>query len=377
MYVHVRPLAEYLRQRGHCVVLACSEDPGEAGQSFVPQLREQGFDVVVIPMRRAISLWADAKAVFLLYRYLRAHRFDIVHVHTAKAGIIGRVAAWLAGVSTVVYTSHGFSFHPYLSSLRVWFYALLERSAARLCDVITVVSDAVRNRGLAFRVAPPEKIRVISNGVDTDRFDPVKYEGERLIVRREWGLQPDAVVLGTLCRLVPDKGLDCLLRAIAILVRGHQEVHCVICGDGLLRNSLENMARELNISKHVIFTGYRRDIPRLLAALDVFILPTRREGFGLSFVEAMSMEVPVIGSRISPLTELIVDGKTGFLAEVDSPEAFVAVASRLVASKDLRCQMGKAGRAHVIEKFGQRRMCEAYERLFLEYHGQLHRGSQA
>ncbi len=370
MYVHVQPIAEYLRQQGHDVVLVCSEDPSEAGQSFVPQLRARGFDVVVIPMRRTISLWADVKAIFLLYRYLCTRRFDIVHVHTAKAGVIGRVAAWFAGVPTIIYTSHGFPFHPYLNSWRVWLYALLEKSTARLCDVITVVSDAMRSRGLEFRVAPQQKIRVICNGVDTARFDPVKYEEERLIVRREWGLPPDAVVLGTLCRLVPDKGIDCLLRVIAILVSGYQNVHCVICGDGSLRLSLKDMVEDLNISRHVTFTGYRQDTPRILAAFDVFILPTRREGFGRSFVEAMSMEVPVLGSRISPLTEIIVEGKTGLLSEVDTPEAFAAAASRLVVSKDLRCQMGKAGRAHVIENFGQRRMCEAYERLFSEYHDQ-------
>lgn len=126
------------------------------------------------------------------------------------------------------------------------------------------------------------------------------------------------------------------------------------------------MVEELNLSKHVSFCGYRRDIPRVLSGFDVFILPTRREGFGLSFVEAMSMEIPVIGSLISPITELVLEGETGFLAQVDKPEEFAAAADRLLASKDLRCQMGKAGRAHVIEKFGLQRVCEAYERLFLE-----------
>jgi len=365
----IQPLAQHLRRLGHQVVLGCSDDPGEAGQSFVQQLRDRGFDVIVIPMRRTVSLWADAKATVLLYRYLRAHSFELVHVHTAKAGIIGRVAAWFARVPIVVYTSHGFPFHPYLNSWRLWLYAFLERFAARLCDEITVVSDAVRNRGLAFGVAPPEKIRVIPNGIDTERFNPNNYREERDAIRREFGVKPNMIVIGAIARFVPDKGLDTLLRTVGLLVPRFPDIRCLLVGEGPLRGELQILAQSLGLDRHVVFAGWRMDTSPLLAAMDIYMLPTRREGFGLTFVEAMSMEVPVVASRIAPVDQIIVDAETGVLATCDDHADFAKAVEPLLNQPELRGQMGRAGRRRVIKLFDQSFMCEAYERLFRECAG--------
>src|SRR3954464_1075319 len=128
----ILPLAEHLRQQGHEVVLACSDDPGEAGQSFVEPLRKMGFEVLVLPIRRNISPWSDAKATVELNRYLRQRKFDVVHTQTAKAGMIGRLAARLAGVPVIIYTAHAFPFHQYLSPLRMRGYAFMEWLAAKL-----------------------------------------------------------------------------------------------------------------------------------------------------------------------------------------------------------------------------------------------------
>jgi len=362
----IQPLAQHLRKQGHQVVLACSDDPGEAGQSFVEPLRRMGFEVLVIPMRRTISLWRDLLAVLRLYKILRHRRFDVVHVQTAKAGMIGRVAAWLARVPVIVYTAHAFPFHEYLNLWRRRLYARLERIASRLCDVIVVDSEYVRSRGLAFRVTPPDKIRVIPMGIDTERFDPGKHRPSRPAVRAELGLRPDAVAIGAVARLVPDKGLDTLLHAIGLLVARFPEVQCLLVGDGPLRDELRNLSGTLGLDGHIVFAGYRSDVPRLLSAMDIYMLPTRREGFGVAFAEAMSMEVPVIASRIAPLDEIIVDGRTGVLADVGDPGAFARAAQPLLADAELRCRVGQAGRRHVIERFEQSIMCKAYERLFME-----------
>ena len=362
----ILPLAQYLRAQGHHVVLACSDDPGEAGQSFVEALRRMGFEVLVIPIERTIAPWADLRATVALYRQLRARRFDVVHVQTAKAGMIGRIAARLARVPVIVYTAHAFPFHEYLGASRARLYAFLERLAARLCDAITVDSECVRSRGLAFRVAAPGKIRVVPMGIETERFDPGKYRAEREAVRAELGVRPGAAVIGAVARFVPDKGLDVLLRAVGSLAKRFPDMQCLLVGDGPLRDELRNLAAGLDLGRRVLFAGYRTDVPRVLAAMDLYMLPTRREGFGVAFAEAMSMELPVIASRIAPLDEIIIDGRTGRLADAGDPDAFARAAEPLLTQPDLRRWMGQAGRRRVIVRFGQTGMCEAYERLFKE-----------
>ena len=358
------PLAQHLRKQGHQVVLACSDDPGEAGRSFVETLRRMGFEVLVLPLKRTITPWSDLRATVELYRHLRRRRFDVVHTQTAKAGVVGRIAACLARVPVIVYTAHAFPFHEYLSPWRIRLYALLERLASLLCDAIAVDSECVRSRGLAFHVAPPEKIRVIPMGIDTERFDPGKYRAERAAIRAELGLKPDATVIGAVARFVPDKGLDQLLHAVSLLATRFPDLQCLLAGDGPLREDLRSLSRTLGLEGRVLFAGYRTDIPRVLSAMDLYMLPTRREGFGVAFAEAMSMEVPVIASRIPPLDEIVADGHTGALADVGSPDDFARAAEPLLADPDLRRKMGQAARRRVLERFEQSLMCRAYERLF-------------
>jgi glycosyltransferase involved in cell wall biosynthesis len=362
----ILPLAQHLRKQGHQVVLACSDDPGEAGQSFVETLRRMGFEVLVLPLKRTIAPWSDLRATVELYRHLRGRRFDVVHTQTAKAGLIGRLAAFLARVPVIVYTAHAFPFHEYLSPWQIELYALLERLASRLCHAIAVDSECVRSRGLAFHVAPPGKIRVIPMGIDTERFDPGRYRAERAAIRGELGLRPDATVIGAVARFVPDKGLDTLLHVLNLLAKRFPDLQCLLVGDGPLREDLRNLSRALDLEDRVRFAGYRTDIPRILSAMDLYMLPTRREGFGVAFAEAMSMEVPVIASRIPPLDEIIVDGQTGALGAVGDADSFVRAAAPLLEQPELRRRMGRAARRRIIERFEQSIMCKAYERLFLE-----------
>ncbi len=368
----IQPLAQHLRKQGHQVVLGCSDDPGEYGQSLVEPLRRMGFEVLVIPMQRTISPWRNLLAGIRLYRTLRQRHFDVVHTQTAIAGMVGRVAAYLARVPVIIYTAHAFPFHEYLKSWQRELYALLERFAARLCDVIAVDSECVRSRGLAFKVAPPDKIRVIPMGIDTARFDPALYRTVQRDIRAEFGLRPDATVLGAVGRFVPDKGWEVFLHAVSLLVKQFpdMDVQCLLVGGGPLREELQSLSRTLRLDGRVVFAEYQRDIPKVMTTIDIYMLPTCREGFGVTFIEAMSMEVPVVTSRIAPLDEIIVDGRTGVLAEVGNPEAFAKAAGPLLADAELRRCMGQAGRQHVIERFDQALMCTAYERLFLECAGQ-------
>lgn len=362
----VLPVAEHLRARGHQVIMACSADPGAYRRTYFDELRARGFQVVVIPMARNITPWADVASVFRLYRHIRAEGFDLVRSQNAKAGMIGRLAARLAGAPVVIYTAHAFPFHAQLPKWRQNLYAWLERLAARLCDVIVVDSDAVRDRGLAFRVAPPEKIRVVNMGVDPVRYDPQRFEIERLEIRAELGLAPAGRVIGTVARLVPDKGLEHLIDAMARVAARHPDAQCLIVGEGPLRPALTAQAAALGLADRVVFTGQLPEAVRAFAAMDLFVLPTYREGFGVVFAEAMSMEVPVIASNIPPITEVVADGETGLLPELGNVEAFAEAIVTLLEDDERRRAMGRAGRERVIRHFSHRRMAEAHEEIYLE-----------
>lgn len=367
----ILPLAEHLRKQGHEVTLACSDDPGEAGQSFVEPLRKMGFEVLVLPIRRAVSPWFDAMAVIKLHRYLRQRKFDVVHTQTAKAGMVGRLAARLAGIPVIIYTAHAFPFHEYLSPWRIRLYAFLERLAARLCDLTVVDSEAVRSRGIEMRVGSSASIKVIPMGIDTDQFDPAEYANERQAIRAELGLAPDRTVVGVIARLVESKGLDCLLHAIEPLAQQHPELQCLIVGDGPLREELATLARRLNLEDRVVFAGYRRDVPKVLSAMDIFVSPTHREGFGVAVAEAMAMAIPVVTSRIPPLNEIVTNGETGLLAEVGNPGEFSRAIEILLIKPERRSEIGKAARQHIISDFSVKGMCEAHEQLYLEYHQKI------
>jgi glycosyltransferase involved in cell wall biosynthesis len=368
-YQFVLPIAEHLRAQGHEVIMACSADPGAFGRTYFDELRAHGFEVVVIPMARNIRPRADLVSVLRLRRYIRSQGFDLVRSQNAKAGLIGRAAARLAGVPVVLYTAHAFPFHAQLPGWKQQVYASIERAGARLCDAIIVDSQAVRQRGLDFKVAPPEKIRVVNMGVDPDRYDPARFAPERAAIRAEFGLAPDSPVVGAVARLVPDKGVEHLVDAMAQVVARCANAQCLIVGDGPLRPALTAQVNRLGLRRRILFTGHLTEALRAFAALDLFVLPTYREGFGVVFAEAMSMEVPVIASRIAPVTEVVADGETGLLIELGNVAGFAEAILALLEDEARRKAMGRAGRQRVIDLFSHRRMAEAHEKIYLEQWG--------
>src|SRR5262249_33975621 len=157
-------------------------------------------------------------------------------------GIVGRIAARLARVPVIIYTAHAFSFHQCLTPARAWMYAFFEHCASPLCDVIVVDSDAVKLRGLQFKVAPPEKIYVIPMGVDSERFSSRRYP-DRSLIRGEFGIGPNDQVIGTVSRLVPDKGLECFLQAVRLIADNYPNLKCLFVGGGPLEQPLRQLAR--------------------------------------------------------------------------------------------------------------------------------------
>ena len=298
----------------------------------------------------------DVRAFVRLTRLFRQLGSDVVH--SRNWGTVDAViAARLAGVPAVVHGEHGYDSADPEGRSR-W-----KRGVRRVCggliDRFVVVSDDL-HRWLTGRVGISEgKVVKIANGVDTQRFAP----GEGATVRRELGVPTDALVVGTVGRLEAVKNQASLIQAFATLAATHPEMVLVIAGDGRCRTSLEDLARRSNVSARVRFLGERGDVPRLLRAMDVFVLPSVAEGMSNTLLEAMASGLPIVATRVGGSPEVVADGVNGFL--VDSlPGALAAAIEGYVEKPQVMRQHGVASRRRATELFTLERMRSAYAGLY-------------
>jgi glycosyltransferase involved in cell wall biosynthesis len=352
-YHLLRPLGVALRNAGHDVVFCCS--PGEG----LDLLRTDGFAVEAIPFSRSWNVARHARSFGALLPFLRRSRFDVVHVHTPVAGLIGRGAARLAGVPCVVYTAHGFYFHEGMPKPVHAFFAALERSAAAVTDLIFVQSEEDWADALRLRIAPRGKLIHIGNGVDPDRFGFALHARAAARFREEHALG-EAPVVGFVGRAVREKGAIEFVRAAAIVKRSAAGTKFVMVGEPLAsdRDSCwEEMARlrdELGLGADLVLAGYRRDVPAILAAFDLFVLPSWREGMPRSLLEAMATGLPVVATAIRGCREEVVDGVTGVLVPPRDHGALASAIEGILPAPERRAAMGEAGRRRVIERFDER-----------------------
>lgn len=276
------------------------------------RLRKAGVEATPLPMRREIEPVEDWHCLQALTRIIRDWRPQIVHGHSAKGGFLARLAAHrVPGVRTV-YNPHGFPFQMRTSPLKRELYIRLERYAGRYTDALVAVCAGQKALAVQYGLLPPERISVIPNGLDAAEFS---LTIDRDTLRRELGVPPEARLVGTVAALSPQKGIEYLIRAAAAVRRERPEVHFLIVGDGVLRGPLQRLAKTLGAAEGVHFAGARRDIPQVLAALDLFVLPSLWEGLPYALLEAGAAGLPVIASAIPGNCDVIRAGVTGYLAK--------------------------------------------------------------
>lgn len=272
----------------------------------------------------------DAVALARLVALMRRGRFDIVHTHTTKAGLLGRIAARIVGEPIVVHTPHGHAFHDYLS--RGWSEALkrMERWLARWTDVIICLTPAERDDHLRFRVAPAGKFEIIHSGVDISRFAAADARIEPSAKRRDLDLPTDGPLVGCVARLVPVKGVQYLLEAVPFIREAVPAATVVFVGDGPLRTEMELRAADLGLNGAVAFLGLRDDVPELLPLFDVVVLPSLNEGMGRAAVEAMAAGRPVVGTRVSGIQDVITHEVSGLLVPPADPQEIAGAVVRVL-----------------------------------------------
>lgn len=278
-----------------------------------------GVHPVLMPaLQRAIAPLADLAALLQLYKLMRRIRPEIVDTHTFKAGALGRVAAWLAGVPVRVHTFHGHVFQGYGGWLQSALIAWLERGLGRLTTRVFSVSQLVNDDLLARRIVPASKLRVFPVVLDLAPFASAALRGA---FRAELGIAAGVALVGNIGRLVPIKNQALFLQIAALLVQRGFGGKFVLVGDGELRAELEQRARLLQLSDRIYFCGWRRDLAGVLADLDVMVNTSLNEGTPVAIIEAMAARVPVVATSVGGVPDLVIHGSTGFLVPAESAEA--------------------------------------------------------
>lgn len=314
---------------------------------------------------REIDPLKDLAAFFELRALLLKIKPDIVHTHSSKAGILGRLAAASAGVPAVIHTFHGFGFHPLQSALKRGFYVLLEKFCARLSAALVFVSKANIETARAAGIGSPEKYRLIRSGVKLSCYPA---GGDRAAKREELGLAPSDLVVLSIGNAKPQKNPGDFLEAAARLAPAHPAARFVFVGGGEALDSLRAEAKSRGLERTCLFTGWRDDSAGLLAAADIFALTSLWEGLPRALVEALRSGRPAVCYAADGVADILRDGVNGFCVPRGDLRAFCAALSRLLGEPELRGRLAAGAAATDLSDFDidfmVRQQEELYSRLF-------------
>jgi glycosyltransferase involved in cell wall biosynthesis len=312
-------------------------------------------------LQRRIHPISDLAAIWRIYRHLRRSQYDIVHTHSSKPGILGRIAARLAGVPVIVHTIHGFPFNDFMSVTTKCFYIFLEKIASLCADKLITVSNLNKKKAIELRLAKEDKFVNIYSGIDLSRFSTNSVVSG---MRDELSIPRDHHVVGMVGRLSPQKDTFSFLEAVNIVRQDIPNITCLLVGDGELRPGLEKMTAELKLHETIRFLGERDDVPEILDVLDVFVLSSLWEGLGRALTEAMAMGKPVVATAVEGVPELVHDHQTGMLVQPKDPVAMAGAIRQILRDGAFARQLGQNAQKRVLRDFSFMTMIEKIDHLY-------------
>jgi glycosyltransferase involved in cell wall biosynthesis len=316
--------------------------------SLIEAVQERGIRLILEPsLVREVNPLHDLRALIRLTQLMRREKYTIVHTHSSKAGIVGRWAAKLAGVPIIVHTVHGWGHHDHQRPWVRAYYILLEKLTLPITDKLIVVSPRNIEKGLADGIGRPEDYVVIRSGIELERFGHPQVD--RATTRAAWGIPAEAPVVGTVTRLSRQKGPLDFVRAAAQIAQAEPQTWFLMVGDGPMRAEVVALAAELGIAGQLVLTGLRRDVPELMAAMDLFVLSSLWEGLPRVLPQAMASGLPVVATAIDGSAEAVTEGVNGLLTPPGNPQALAECVIRLLRDPALAQQMGEAGRTRAID----------------------------
>lgn len=387
---YMLPVFRGLVERGHEVHVACRVT------SFADILQDAGLRVHDLPITRRLTPLEDLKAYRRLKSLIREGGYDLVHTHNPKDGVLGRAAAWRLEVPAVVHTCNGFYFSHRSSRLKRRLVIAAERFAGMHCHLVIFVNTEDLALAAAEKIVGTHQAKLIYNGVDVERFKPGEDDG----LREEFAIPADAVVLGYIGEIKRERNLDVMVEA-ARLQHGRSDLYLIMVGDSSMEPEeparLTQLARELERGAdtgqdpaqesewrewsgteremqpaaapqlHLVFTGYRFDPERFYRIFDIYVLPSTREGFGVTLIEAMATGVPVVACRVRGPRDIVEDGRDGILVDDLDPEGLAGAISFYLEAPEAVLDYTTRARKKVARDFDNARMraliYEEYDRL--------------
>jgi glycosyltransferase involved in cell wall biosynthesis len=355
LYHFLLPLMRAMRAQGHEVVGVCSDGP------LAGHVRDAGFRVVATRIVRGYNPVEHWRTYRELVKFFRQEKFDIVHVHTPVAALIGRLAARRAGVGKIVYTAHGFYFHDLMPAWKRLLFVGLEQLGGRATDILFTQSAEDAATARHYALCRGGVIEAIGNGSDPTRFfSAAAGDAARAALRRALGADEATPVIAMIGRLVAEKGYPELFEAMR-----HVDAQLWVIGERLKSDHaqaidahIDKVQSDPTLKRRVRFLGYRGDVPALLRAADIFALPSHREGMPRSIVEAMLTGLPVVATDIRGSREEVVDGKTGYLVPLGDIAALSRALEKLARDPALRRVLGEAGRLRALDLYDESKIVD-------------------
>jgi len=341
----------------------------EADEELVAEAKEKGIRFIFNPhLIRNISVLEDIPAFISIFLLIKSQKFDIIHTHTSKAGILGRIAARLAKNRNyqpiVIHTPHGHIFYGYYGSVLSKFFLMLETWAGGFTDRIITLTERGIDEHLQFGVGKNRsKFTAIPDGVDTGKIKNLKIDPAQK--RKELGFQQNAVLIGSAGRLEPIKGYKYFIEASVIIKKVFPECIFVLIGDGALRSELEEQIRKSGLENNFRILGWRNDVEEIISILDIFVLSSINEGMGRVIVEAMALGKPVIATSVGGIPSVVVDKETGLLVPQGNAGKMAEAIIYLLNNPEKYRQMGEKGKERA-GLFSMGTMAEKTMRLYEE-----------
>ena len=350
LYHFILPLIRSELDAGHEVVAICSDG------KWIEKIRYKGFAVKTISISRSFNIFHHIRSYHRLVKLFRQESFDIVHVHTPVAAIVGRLAASRAKVPCIVYTAHGFYFHEGMGYIKRRLFIELEKFLGRFTDVLFTQAKEDADAAKFYKLCKSDKILAIGNGVNPSDFKVFNNDYERtahrINIRRLLKTSEDEVVLVVVGRLVVEKGYRELFEAVEGM-----NLTLWVVGEKLISDHDATVSIPKCQDK-IRVLGYRDDIPELLQASDIFVLPSYREGMPRSIIEAMMARLPVVATNVRGSREEVIDGETGRLVPVKDAKSLRNAIDELAKNATLRKSMGEAGYRRAIQLYDEKKVIE-------------------
>jgi len=318
---------------------------------FVPEIEKLGIKVFFLPQKSHTDYFSFLKVA----KILRQEKIEIIHTHNSQPFIDGTMAALLSAVKTIVHTEHGRVFPDKKR------YMIAERVMAVFTYKVVGVSENTSQNLIDFIKIKPAKILTIKNGIDSTKF---AQEINRAEKKKELGLRADDIVIGTMGRMVVEKGYTYLLKSMPGIIDTYKNTRLLMVGTGPLIDQLKTEARALNLDEHIIFTGNRLDIPALLAIFDIFVLSSISEGLPMVLLEAMAAKCPIVATAVGGVGTVIKNGITGSLIPARDPQLLTREILTLLGDESLKDKYRKNGYALFKDNFDARIMTQQYEKLY-------------